>query len=40
MLHIYYMVEEVPQKISVDQVSLKIHSKAGAFQNIVIEIPL
>ena len=34
------MVEEVPQKIYVEKVSQKIHSKAGALKNIVMEIPL
>ena len=34
------MVEEVPQKIYVEKVLQKIHSKAGALKNILIEIQL
>ena len=33
------MVEVVPKKISDYQVSEEIHSKAGAKENIVMEIP-
>ena len=33
-------LEEMPQKISEDQVLQKIYSKAGALKNIVMEIPL
>ena len=38
----YWMnnVEVVPKKISDYQVSEKIHSKAGAEENIIMEIPL
>ena len=36
----YSFKEEVPHKISKDQVPLKIHSKVGAFKNIIMEIPL
>ena len=35
-----FEVEVVPKKISEYQVSEKIHSKAGAKENIIIEIPL
>ena len=33
-------IEVVPKKISDYQVSEKIHSKAGAEENIIMEIPL
>ena len=33
-------VEEVSMSILSDQVSLNIHSKAGVFKYIIIEIPL
>ena len=33
-------IEVVPKKISDYQVSEKIHSKAGAKENIIMEIPL
>ena len=33
-------VEEVPMKISEDQVSLKIHSKAGALKDTIMEFRL
>ena len=33
-------VEEVPRKISKDQVSLKIHAKAGALKNTIMEFRL
>ena len=33
-------VEEVPRKISEDQVISKIHSKAGALKNTIMEFPL
>ena len=32
-------VEEVPMKIIQDQVPLKIYSKSGAFENIIMDIP-
>ena len=35
-----FEVEVVPKKISDYQVSEKIHSKAGAEENIIMEIPL
>ena len=35
-----HKVEEVPIKICHTQVHLKIHSKAGAFNNNIMEIPL
>ena len=34
------MLEVVPKKISDYQVSEKIHSKAGAKESIIMEIPL
>ena len=34
------MIEVVPKKISDDQVPEKTHSKAGALQNIIMEIPM
>ena len=33
-------LEEVPMNILQDQVSLNIHSKAGVFKYIIMEIPL
>ena len=38
--HLATMVEVVLKKISDYQVSEKIHSKAGAEENIIMEIPL
>ena len=38
--HLGRQVEVVPKKISDYQVSEKIHSKAGAEENIIMEIPL
>ena len=35
-----YIIELVPKKISEYQVSEKIHSKAGAEENIIMELPL
>ena len=40
LVTLWIKVEVVPEKISDDQVLEKIHSKAGALKDIIMEIPL